>query len=243
MSSRTFDDLNRQGALLLEALAHAPDDHALTTQFNTLFYPVLLHYVKRRQPHLRAALAAMTGKQAAVPQLDPQDVEEAAHATAWLALEAARAGALRFDAARGSALTWVLRAAAWAYVDVAKELARGSRRSVLRVLSESDEVERRLNELRQEDDPAEIVVGQEKIDRAFALLSEQERQALTLKIHGFSYEESAAIIFGDPKSGRRVEYLLRRARHKLCAAWSELEATGTAPGLDENASKGDKELG
>jgi DNA-directed RNA polymerase specialized sigma24 family protein len=111
------------------------------------------------------------------------------------------------------------------------------------VLSESDEIERRLNELRQEDDPAEIVVGQEKIDRAFALLSEQERQALTVKIHGFSYEESAVIIFGDPTCARRVEHLLRRARRKVGAAWNELEATGTAPGLDGNASTGDKEVG
>lgn len=239
MSSR-HDELNRRGAQLLQGIAAAPGDSNIATEFNTLFYPVILQYVKRRQSSLRASITALIGH-AAVPHLDPQDIEDAANATAWLALETARAGAGRFDSSQGTALAWVMRAAAFAYLDVARELARGSRRSVLSTVTQSDEIEQMLNELRQEDDPAEVVLGQDRVDRAFALLSEQERQALMLKIRGFSYEQSAAIIFRDPTCGRRIEHLLRRGRNKLRAAWPDLEAAGTVPGLDLQTPNDDKE--
>src|SRR5436309_2493642 len=107
MSNAALDHLNRRGGLLLEAIARAPANRTLSTEFNTLFYPVVLRYVKRRHGSLRASVAALTRNSAAVPELDRQDIEEAAHATAWLALEGARAGAHRFEASRGTAVAWV----------------------------------------------------------------------------------------------------------------------------------------
>lgn len=117
--------LEERAAALLRRQSEG--DQALASEFDALLYPVVLGYVKQRNRSLGETIARRTGGVNPAPIVEAQDLDEVAHETTLLALRRARASAGRFDATLGSAVSWVLRAAAFAYLEVARKYARDRR--------------------------------------------------------------------------------------------------------------------
>jgi DNA-directed RNA polymerase specialized sigma24 family protein len=241
VSTNDTEGLNRRGALLLAGLVSHPENRAIANELNALFYPLIVAHVRKRHRSLPSLVRKLAGHNVVVPELEPQDLEDAAQGTAWLTLERVRMNPGSFDPSKGTVVAWLINKASWAYLDVAKELARGSRRSVLRTLMEGDELTRTIDTRQQDTDPADLVLSQLAVDEAFGCLSEHERKAFDLQRRGFDYREIASMMFGAEAEPRRVEYLLRRARHKLAASWLDLKHPGPAPTLQRRAATDDKE--
>ncbi|HEX4033723.1 MAG TPA: hypothetical protein VHX66_04700 [Solirubrobacteraceae bacterium] len=220
------DDLDQRGAELLAELAHDPGGDP-ARQFDALYYELVWRYLRANHATLGSRVARYMGADGvATPSVLDEEVAEVAHEATVIALRRVREHAGRFDAARGTATGWVIGAAEFAWIEVAKTIV-AARRS-------DDLVFVPVEDLHEWADPnpstEEHVIRHLQDAEAFAdaadHLTEDEWTALRLVITGgYSYAEVAAMIFGDETKTRQVDGLLQRGKNKLAAAWSGRRAS------------------
>jgi len=209
--SETRQELSRLATTLLLAVARG--ETWAVHHYDALLFPLLNEVALRRGAMLAADAAARVGTASTAANVRSIDLEELASASAYRALERARASALRFDPERGDGASWALGALGYAYLDVARELAR-SRRLAIELPSEDLTLHTR-SELEQ-NDPAVQAEVRDAISRALASLTDDERYVILATQHyGLSYREVAELRFGNEEETKRVDRLLQSARSKL----------------------------
>lgn len=207
MRSRTRDT----GTLLLLALAEESTPQ-LVKEFDNCFYPIVKRYVLKRRLTLNQMARGVS-----LPNvhLEGERLEETAHQTAVIACARARAAAAEFDPARGSAEAWVLRNAAYAYREVAANLA-DSRRRLRAAPTDDAALQDEIDSRHEAPDTADVVVARERLHSLFELLDETERNVVILcRRDGYTYAQAAEILFGDASKTSRVGRVLRLALFKL----------------------------
>lgn len=212
--TRLSDLDSRRALALLNAVAREPSRTAVLA-FDEFFYPLIFAYVAKRHHTIGIEMGAkLSVGGSAAPHVPSTQVDEAAHVTALVALRRARASASQFDATLGSPIGWVLRAAGYAYLEVARQLAQDQGE-----LLEDDEQDRPAPTALT--DPAEILARQSEIDDLFLPLSDDERRVVNLVLrYKYTYAQAAEIVFGDAKATKRVDHLLQSARTKLARRWA-----------------------
>lgn len=205
--------------LLLDVAAAVP---GAAKKYDTLLYPVLYVLVKRRGRALASDAARAVGAgPLGVPAVPACDVESIANDVAVHALERARANANRFDPSRGDGASWAIRQASFSYVDVVRS-TYGSRRAAAVIPVDDADLEAVSNRRSPGLDPGVVVEMRAALDAALGSLSPQERfVVLSTRHHGYTYVETAELLFGDPSQVRRVERLLRTAQGSLLQAQRE----------------------
>jgi DNA-directed RNA polymerase specialized sigma24 family protein len=211
----------KRALALLNAVGRDPSPTAVRA-FDEFFYPIVLRYVLKRHRFIGLEIARRTGAGgvSAAPMLADHQVEEAAHTTALIALRRARASARRFDPEAGDPVAWVVGAAAFAYVEVAKAM----RREREDLAPGADVAPERATP--SEDQPADILERQDLLDDLFLVLGDEERAVVILVLrYSYSYAEAAEVLLGDPAATKRIDYLLQSARRKLAPRWAALHDT------------------
>jgi DNA-directed RNA polymerase specialized sigma24 family protein len=199
-----------EGERLMLALAKDPTPQ-LAAAFDACFYPIVKRYVLKR----RGSLQRLAPK-IAMPDVPIRGdaLEEAAHRTAIIACARARASAREFDPGKGSAEAWVLRAAAYAYREVALDMT-DSRRQLKPVPTEGERLQDEIDRRRTAPDVHELAVARERLQSIFELLTEEEQHVILLRRDGHTREETAEILFGDAGKTSKVGRLLSSALLKL----------------------------
>jgi DNA-directed RNA polymerase specialized sigma24 family protein len=213
---------SQRALAVLNAVAREPTPTAVHV-FDEFFYPLVVAYVRKRHRKIGLEVAGKSGSGgSAAPLLSRHQLDEAAHVTALTALRRARASAGRFDAERGSPVAWVLRSAAFAYVEVAKQMAQNESRLMTSAEADTDARVGRSASA-STSDPAQVVASQDLIDQVFLVLADDERAVAVLRLrYDYTYTEIAEALFGDADATKRVDHLLHSARRKLADRWIEL---------------------
>lgn len=213
-----LDFFERKHALALMNAVARDSTAAAVQAFDEFFYPLVVNYIAEQHDTIGFEVASWMGASgSACPKLDSHQVEEAQQRVALISLRRARASATRFDPAQGSPVAWVLRAAAYAYVEVAKQLARDQ--DELAVSQEAMETVAAPAE-----DLAETLGRQQMVDDLFLVLSDDERRVVALVLrHGYTYKQAARWLFGSVDEAKRVDHLLQSARKKMASRWTQLQ--------------------
>lgn len=215
-----IEDLDTRGLELLQRLAGDPDNDC-RRQFDALYYELVWRYLRASHFVLAVRVSKYLGLGSAVaPQVLEGEVDEVAHEATTIALRRVRERAARFDPNRGTPTKWVIGAAEYAWVDVAKTIvnARRSERLVFVDPQDFDEV------VSSHPSTEEYVLARLRDDEALAdaasSLTSTEFAAIRLVITlGYSYAEAAERIFGDSAKTKQIDGLLTRAKAKLARAW------------------------
>jgi DNA-directed RNA polymerase specialized sigma24 family protein len=212
------DAIAARATTLLNAIASG--DTSAVQEYETLLFPILRDVALRRGQAMAGDVAAKLGLG---PSSDVRtaDLEQVAAMAAQLALQRARASALRFDPDLGDGASWALGALGYAYVDAVRQIY-GTRRVGQEIPSESDTIGERLPE---GSDPLKEVEARDELRRVLATLDEDERYVVLAHLHyGFSYREIALYRFGNEGLIKKVDRLLQSARAKIRSAndaWSD----------------------
>ncbi len=215
-----FQQLDHEGRLLLADLARDPESDCWR-QFDALFYATVWRHLRDSASVLGVRVARYLKVEGVVaPDVARREVDEVAHEATKIALRRVRENAARFDPARGTPTMWVIGAAEFAYVEVAKSIGRARARQDLlppdelaTLVGEAPSTEEHV--IRRTEDLAAYAAAAEH-------LSEKEFVALTLVATlGYSYAEVAEKLFGDRSMTKQVDGLLTRAKRKLSAAWED----------------------
>jgi DNA-directed RNA polymerase specialized sigma24 family protein len=217
---RPLDYMQSKQALSLLLAVGRDSTPTAANAFDQFFYPFISEYVLERHSLIGIDVAKWScASGSAAPELAPEQLDEAAHRATLTGLRRARASAARFDPALGTAIAWVRRAAAYAYVEVAKELA-AERAGLVR----EPEVLEQMPA--GSEDIAETLARQQLLDDLFLVLSDDERRVVALVLkHGYTYKEAAHTLFGSAGQAKKVDRLLQSARQKLAPRWAELRGT------------------
>jgi DNA-directed RNA polymerase specialized sigma24 family protein len=226
-----LERLDKDASGLLEKIAAgAGEDCAL--QFDVLLYEFVWRYLRANSGRIAERVGRYVGSDAAAgPPLLANELAEVAHDATTLALRRVREKAGRFDAAQGKATLWVLGAAEYAFVEVAKAIAAARRpthytfedpQTFLEVPDSSPSTEEHI---------LAKISNEQALEEAARALSEHEYAALRL-VHTlkFSYAEAAEVIFGDAGMDRAIDGLLVRGRRKLAEAWQDRQPPTNAHG-------------
>lgn len=234
-----LEHLDQRALDLLGQLAESPEGD-IERQFDALLYEFVWRYLRAKGEEITARVARYTGATSAVaPQPQPSELAEVAHEATIIALRRVRERAARFDSTRGKPTLWVIGAAEYAYVEVAKAIV-GARRSPQLVFHDPGDL---LHIPDSSPSTEEHVISklsnEQALHEAAKALSEREFIALRLvDTLEFTYAEAAERMFGEASMARAVEGLLRRGRRKLAAAWQDRppsvsgSSTGKVTGLD-----------
>lgn len=230
---RPQTNLDRQGALILTALARGGHDPELARRFDSLFYELTWRHLRARHATLGARVARrMNVAGSVIPYIQELELDEVAHDATSRALNRVRKGAARFDVSRGMVTAWVTGAAEFAYVEVAQEIAKARRSEKLTFVDPADLSKIAGHSMSTE----EFVIRQLEDEQALAdaaqVLTVKEFAAIRARLNGgYSRAEIAEAIFGDPNAVKRVDGLLERGKKKLAEAWRERRSgsgTGSA---------------
>lgn len=224
MPAEPIDD--QRALALLNAVAVDSTPTAVEA-FDDFFYEHIIAYIRRRHRSLGAEVARRKGLPAnPAPPVDRDRLEEACHIAANITLDRARARAATFDPSRGRVATWIYAAAAFAYVEVAKQFFKEQSELLTDVEARAAQDRPSTSPL---DDPAAFVASQDYIDNLFLALTDDERMAFALHTSdGYTYAEIAEQILGSADQTKRVDYLLQQARIKLRARYAELQGNDGA---------------
>ena len=200
---------------LLNAIAGG--DTSAVSEYDALLFPVLRDVALRRGRFMAADVAAQLGVEHTSAQaVRSADLEEVAVVAAEMALQRARASALRFDEARGDGASWALGALGHAYLDAVRAVT-GSRRLLIEIPATDEALDSR-SELEQADPHAQTE-AKDALQYALGALTDDERLVVIARLHyGMSYREIAAYRFHDETQTKRVDRLLQSARGKLHVA-------------------------
>lgn len=214
--------MNDQGSVLLRTLASHPESQCWK-EFDALFYEIVWKYLRRNSDKLGARVGRHMGYKVAIASHVLQsEVDEVAHEASKLALRRVRQNASRFDPNRGSALGWVLGAAEFAYVEVAKAIIKDRRSERLVFAPPEELVDTPDPNPTPEDQVLDRAENREILEAAATQVTDKEFAALRLVVTaGYSYAETAEAIFGDPSMTKQVDGLLTRGKRKLGEAWRD----------------------
>lgn len=236
-------DLDRRGRELLAELAADPDSDCWR-QFDALFYELVWKYLRASAEKLPARVARYLKVDGVVaPEVFPEEVDEVAHEATKVALRRVREKAGRFDPRRGTPTMWVIGAAEYAYVEVAKTIVRARRSDRLVFVPLEDLLDQPDPNPTTEEHVLRHLQDAEALEDAANHVSEKEFAALRLVLTaGYSYAEAAHMIFGDPTMTRQVDGLLTRGKRKLAEAWGDRRPSPRgAAGTNVRDSTDDKE--
>ena len=237
------EELDRRGRDLLAEVAADPGGEC-SRQFDALFYPLVWRYLCANHASLNVRVARFLGVDAAVaPVVLPEEVAEVAHDATVIALRRVRANADRFDPDRGTPTKWVIGAAHYAWIEVAKAIAAARRPKGLYFVDPQKLIGTPSHEATPEDHVVRQVEDARALADAATHLTESEFLALRLvATAGYTYREAAIEIFGDEKMTKQIDGLLSRGKRKLAQAWGERRpARSSGAGSKLRVRPGDKE--
>lgn len=216
------DDLDRQGRGLLAELAADPHSDCWRL-FDDLFYRLVWRYLRANHAKLGARVARYLGVEGVVaPDVLPEEVDEVAHEATKVALRRVRQNAAGFDPNRGTPTKWVIGAAEFAYVEVAKTIVSARRSNDLLFVSPADLFDFPDGNPSTDEHVLRHLEDVEALADAANHVSETEFNALRLVTTlGYSYAETALVIFGDATMTKQVDGLLTRGKRKLAEAWED----------------------
>lgn len=217
------EELDKYGAQLLAEMAADPESRACQ-QFAGVFYPVIWGFLRANHRNVGTIVGGYAGSdKSAAPELLDEEVDDAAHAATERAIKRLRRNAAWFDPEKGTATKWILGAAGFAFVEVAKEtVAKRTRRPKIdpedpAVVAEKVDAAGAL-----EEDFLWRVINEQTYAEVADLLNENEWTALRLRVlMEMSCAAIARAMFDDETKTRRVEGLLERGKKKLAAAWED----------------------
>lgn len=217
-----IEELDRRGRELLAELAADPDSDCWR-QFDALFYELVWKYLRASHEKLPARVARYLSVDGVVaPEILPEEVDEVAHEATKIALQRVREKAGRFDPRRGTPTMWVIGAAEYAYVEVAKTIAGARRSARLAFVPLEDLLDRPDANPTTEEHVLRHLQDAEALEDAANHVSEKEFAALRLVLTaGYSYSEAAELIFGDATMTKQVDGLLTRGKRKLAEVWRD----------------------
>ncbi|MEJ7567727.1 MAG: hypothetical protein WKF41_05620 [Gaiellaceae bacterium] len=216
-----IEDLDRRGRALLAQLADERDADC-ARQFDTLYYEIVWRYLRANHAVLAARVARYLGIQGAVaPQVLADEVDEVAHDATATALRRVRQNAWKFDPDR-SPTRWVIGAAEYAYIEVAKAVVKARRSDALEFRDPFDLLEEPDGNPTTEEHVLRHLEDEEALADAARQTSEKEFLALRLRATaGYSRGEAAERIFGDTTMKKQVDGLCERGGRKLAQAWAD----------------------
>ena len=231
-----IEEIDRRGRALLAALAADPDNQDCARQFDTLFYEAVWRYLRVNHAVMATRVARHLGLPGAVaPAVLAEEVDEVAHDATATALRRVRQNARKFDGSKGRPTQWVIGAAEFAYIEVAKAVVAARRSDDLVFLDPLDPTNRLNTEFDRNPTTEEHVLRQ--LEDADALadaarhVSEKEFLALRLRATaGYSRGEAAERIFGDATMKKQVDGLGERGGRKLAEAWIDRKPSPQAAG-------------
>jgi DNA-directed RNA polymerase specialized sigma24 family protein len=226
-----LEDLDQRACELLQRLADEPEVE-YAREFDRLLYEFVWRYLRGNAERIAVRVASYAGAdRLAAPELLPAELAEVAHDATTIALRRVREKAARFDCTRGTPTGWVIGAAEYAYVEVAKKIVEARRSPYLAFHDPQDLIEISDFAPSTEEHIVAQISSEQALEEAAAALSEHEFAALRLVVTlKFSYSEAAEVIFGDAHMARAVDGLLTRGRKKLAAAWSDRKlSSGASP--------------
>ena len=238
-----IEELDRRGRELLDELAVDPDSDCWK-QFDALFYPPVWRYLCANHAVLNARVVRYLKVDGVVaPEVLPEEVREVAHEATLIALRRVRQNAARFDPDRGTATRWVIGAAEFAWIEVAKTIAAARWSDRLQFVAPEDMAEEPDQNPTTEEHVLRHLANAEALEDAARHVSEKEFAALRLVLAaGYSYAEAAKVIFGDETMTKQVDGLLTRGKRKLAEAWADRRPSHNgAPGFKLGGRTDDKE--
>jgi len=227
-----MDELDLRGRALLARLVDEPDNEKCATQFNELYYEIVWRYLRAKHGVLGTRVARYLGLPGAVaPQILAQEVDDVAHDTTAKALTRVRENATKFDAAKGTPTQWVLGAAEFAYIEVAKAVVKRRRSERLEFVDPLDLLDEPDSNSTTEEHVLRQLEDAEALADAARHVSEKEFLALRLRATaGYSRGEAAEAIFGDAEMKKQVDGLVERGARKLAQAWEDRRPSPRVPG-------------
>jgi DNA-directed RNA polymerase specialized sigma24 family protein len=235
------EELDRHGAELLAQLAENPTQEC-RRQFDALYYELVWRYLRASNKKLAARVARYLNVGGVVaPEVPEADVSEAAHEATLIALRRVRENAWKFDPSRGTATGWVIGAAEFAWVEIAKAIVTARQTDVVP-----------LEDILQLADPGpsteEHVLHHlqdaEALADAASHVDEHEWDALRLQVTaGYSYKEVAVMLFGDETKTKQVDRLLQSGKAKLARAWKDRRPSPSGAGGANLADRPDDKEG
>src|SRR5205085_11213963 len=138
-----------------------------------------------------------------------------------IALRRVRHNAGGFNASRGTATGWVIGAAEFAWVEVAKTIV-AARADAPMVVAPEDLLAVADPNPTTEEHVLRHLEDAEALADAANHVSEKEWAALRLVVTlGYSYAEAAEMIHGDATMTKQIDGLLTRGKRKLAQAWRD----------------------
>lgn len=239
-----IDELDRRGRKLLNELARDPESECWR-QFDELFYEIVWKYLRGSHAKLGARVARYLNVDGVVaPDVLPEEVDEVAHEATKVALRRVRQNANGFDPRRGTPTKWVIGAAEYAYIEVAKTIVRARRSDALQFVPPDDLLDARDTNPSTQEHVLRHLEEAEALEDAAAHTSEKEFAALRLVITaGYTYSEAAEAIFGDPTMTKQVDGLLTRGKRKLAEVWDDRRPSPRSASSTNLASRADDKEG
>lgn len=193
------EELDRRGRALLAQLVEDPDDEDCARQFDSLYYEIVWRYLRANHAVLATRVARYLGQVGAVaPEVLREEVEEVAHDSTKTALRRVRQNAHKFDPSKGSPTRWVIGAAEYAYIEVAKAVLTARRSDRLEFVDPLELLDEPDRNPTTEEHVLRQIEDAEAMADAASHLSEKEFLALRLRATaGYSRGEVAERIFGD----------------------------------------------
>ena len=106
----------------------------------------------------------------------------------------------------------------------------GTRRALTIVPTDDEALAAAMDSVRSAPDPAIIVEQRAALDAAMAALTDEERFVVLATMHyGFSYAETAQLLWGDAGQVRRVDRIRQSARRSLALVFHEAWLLSGAP--------------
>ncbi|MDX6516045.1 MAG: hypothetical protein QOH73_1711 [Gaiellaceae bacterium] len=222
------EELDRRGAELLAELSENPTEDC-RRRFDALYYELVWRYLRASNKKLAARVARYLNAEGVIaPEVPEDEVADVAHEATLIALGRVHKNAWKFDGSRGTATGWVIGAAEFAWVEVAKSIVSARHADVVQ-----------FDEILELEDPGpsteEHVLRHlgdaEALAEAASHVDENEWHALRLVITGgYSYKEVAVMLFGDEQEWKKVDRLLQAGKAKLGRAWEERRRSQRAAG-------------
>lgn len=238
------EELDRRGAKLLAELVIEPDGDCRRL-FDALYYELVWRYLRANHGKLSARVARYLKLDGVVaPEVLEEEVAEVAHEATLVALHRVRQGAGRFDPERGTATGWVIGAAEFAWVEVAKTIVSARRSGQHVFFAPEDLLAVADPNPTTEEHVLRHLEDAEALADAARYLNENEWAAVRLVVTaGYSYAEAAKVIFGDETKTKQVGGLLERGTAKLAVAWKERRPSPSGAGGANLADRTDDKEG
>jgi DNA-directed RNA polymerase specialized sigma24 family protein len=222
------EELDRRGAELLAELAEDPTEEC-RRQFDALYYELVWRYLRASNKKLDARVARYLKVDCVlVAEVPEQDIADVAHEATLIALRRVRENAWKFDPSRGTATGWVIGAAEFAWVEVAKTIVAARQADIIPFEDLLDVADPGPS---TEEHVLRHLPDDEALAHAASHVDESEWHVLRLVVTaGYSYKEVATMVFGDETMTKRVDRLLQTGKAKLAEAWKDSRPSPSGAG-------------